>query len=153
MVLRAFLAITQEIEGEVVERQQYSHTSSSIKNNENFLQPQHSSCHKSIKSYTNGLSTRHCKELQSIGQQQFVMYVDQPCGPCSCHHCYQQIKGISPTIVGASVTSDISPFWIDLCQRSIEDKNDNLSNLTILYVSITGFFTHIYFYVLTYLVT
>ena len=50
-----FLARTQETQGKVVEGLQYSHTSSSTKNNANFLSSHHSySCYKSIMRYAKG---------------------------------------------------------------------------------------------------
>ena len=52
------LTRAQEMQGKVVDEQQYNHTSSSTKNNHNFLCSHHSySCFKSIKDYTSGLRT------------------------------------------------------------------------------------------------
>ena len=72
--------------------------------------------------------------------------------PQSHNPCHQQIKALSPTIAGASRALEISPIWINLCQRSIEGIY-NISDLRIIHVPRTRFFSLFLSYLIFYLVT
>ena len=60
----------------------------------------------------------------------------------SCHHrcfpCFPRLR-------------DRAPFWIDLCERYLEDKRYHISNLRITHVPKTRFFSLLLSYLLLYL--
>ena len=66
-MLGVVYARTQETHGEVVEEQQYYHSSSLTKTNHNFPWPHHT-CpwYKSIKDYTCGIPSGNCKRVTII---------------------------------------------------------------------------------------
>ena len=130
---------------EAIEGQEYSHTSSSTKNNHNFLQLHCSySCHKSSRATEMGSQRGYCKGVR-MGQALEIYNAcwprPQPCGPRP-HHPYQQIKAIIschcrcfPRI------RDISILYRSMLEI-FEDINCNISDLRILHVQMTRFFSH-----------
>ena len=70
----------------------------------------------------------------------------RPHGPQSHNPFHQQTKAIISCHRRCLPHSKTSPFWIDLCQRSFEDKNYKISDMRILHKILSSPFSLLSFF-------